>query len=573
MIEGATTAFDADAGRRALLQDKSFLEKVRNRVEGRAARARQSVPAYFEEVMREQTTRRRIRVAPHQQVALDFIMHHDRSLLVWPVGTAKTYTLTGLTLFLLGQDPTTRGAIVSAVQAQSKKVLSVVSDYILHSPEQRAVFGLKPSQREKDPWTQVAITVDRPPGIPDASVYAYGMDGAVAGSRLNWIIVDDLLTRENTATPEQRKKVLEWLDSTVFSRLDPQNARIVFSNSAWHPEDALHVLEKAGWACLRMDILGNIQVQDDEEWMREGRKPWSHPGLRPATDSPAEVNYRLVGHDPDPRNEVPLFPERFFYVKEPAKTFAEAAEMAHADIAHRRTIHLPVEFNRLFLSICRDDSTAMCKREFVQASLAVAQRLDIKGFVSEYTGQNLTFTGLDLAVSPGEEHDDTAFFTFELRPDGTRVILDIDVGQWDGPTILKKVFQKEKAYKSIIRVESNAAQDYLRQFALLQDKSLPIKAHMTGRAKAHPEHGVPGFFLEMANGAWAFPNVKGKVHPAMQRLIDASLYYVPSKHTDDCLMACYFAREMAKEWGVLGRPLGQTGSNGTGNLAMTIMAR
>lgn len=503
-----------------------------------ARAASEDIEAFFEYVMREQTTRSRVKCLPHQRVALSFIMHHDRSVNMLPIGHAKTFSSAALTLFLLGRDPTLRGAIVSATQEQAQKTLGVVADYVLHSAPLRRVFPeLRKSERLRDPWTQTKITVKRPPGIPDASLYAVGIDGGLPGARLNWIVVDDILNRENTATKASRDKVYEWFDSTVMSRLDPVGAKVVVTNTTWHPDDLVHVLEKRGWPTLRMDVLGNVKVQDDALWMREGRAPWDHPELRPASPSPREDCYRLRGNDPDPGNEKTLWPAKF--------------PRSHVD-GELRSRHLPSEFARLYLLTCRDDDTAMCKREYVELCMRKAREKGVFSLTGKYTGDNPTFTGVDLAFGLGEEHDETALFTFESWPDGHRRILDIDVGRWPVHVVLDKIVQKQKDYNSVVRVESNAGQDAIRQVLLQLDKSLPIKGHMTGRAKAHPEHGIPGIFLELSNGAWLLPNdVHGNVHPAVQGFIDACLYYSPSKHTPDVLMAAYLAREQARAWGML----------------------
>lgn len=528
--------------------------------EALVAKARVDIGAFFEYVMREQTTREPVNLLPHQAVGLSFMLHHDRSVNMWPVGHSKTFCTAALTLFLLGNDPTLRGAVVSATQEQSKKILAVVADYILHSPELHRVFpNLQKSPRSRDPWTQVALTVDRPPGIPDASLFAVGIDGGLPGARLNWIVVDDILNRENTATKEGRDKVYTWFDSTVLSRLDPIGARVIVTNTTWHPDDLVHRLEKLGWPSLRMDVLGNLKVQDDAQWMAEGREPYDHDELRPASSSPYEEDYRLRSHDPDPTNDKTLWPEKF------SKEYVDRV---------LRFRHLPSEFNRAYMNVCRDDGTSMCKQEFIDLCKKKARDEKIFGLVSKYDGPNPTFTGLDLAVSPGEENDDTAFFTIEVRPDGMRVILDIEIGQWDGPTIIKKLFRKQEDYNSVVRVENNGAQDYIRQFALQTDRSLPIMAHTTGRAKAHPEHGVPGIFLELSNGAWLIPNNKrGECSEAVQKFIDSCLYYSPSKHTDDVLMAAYFAREQAKKWGLLIPDPDPQGTKNGSSVQASVMAR
>ena len=569
-----------------LLNDPKVVEEIQKLLMVKAAKARENPADFLGFVMKEQTSKRTIKASPHQRVGLDFMVAHPRCVVMWPAGSSKTFCTAALTLWLLGKDPTTRGAVVSATQNQAKKIVSVVTDYIEHSAELRLVFPhLKRSTRKGDAWRDDQIVVDRPPGIPDPSLVAVGIDGGLPGARLNWIVVDDILTRENTATKEQRAKVLEFLDSTVLSRLDPVGGRVIVNNTAWHPEDLVHVLKNNGWATLIMTITGDVQVFDDAQRMRAGLAPWDHDLLRPKYQEGEDYTLRLVrDHEPDELNDVPLWPERFFVlpwekadgtVLPPAKTWDEAVERARADIENKRARHVVAgEFNRLYMNICRDDDTAFCKQEWVDRCKEAARAEGFFDLVSEYRGGNPTFTGVDLAVSPGEENDDCAFFTFEVLPDRRRRILDIEIGQFDGPTIVRKLIQKSAAYNSIVRVENNAAQDFIRQFALQLDASLPVKPHTTGRTKAHPEYGVPGGFAEMSNGAWLIPNDKqGRCHPAVQKWIDGCLYYSPAKHTDDALMAWYFAREQAKEWGLLAPlPKGGQGQAGT-PIAASLLAR
>jgi len=525
---------------------------------GRIAAARQSPAAFFEFVMREETTREPIAVLPHQRVLLDFVFAHDRSVNMLPVGHSKTFITAAITLFLLGSAPTTRGLIVSATQEQSAKVLKMVGDYIRESVELGLVFPkLQPSTRRGDQWSQTAITIDRPAGIRDPSLRAVG-DGTqgIAGSRLNWIIVDDLLNWENTSTKAQRDKTYHWFDSEVLSRLDPVGARIVLTNTARHPEDVMHRLEKAGWPTMRMDILGNIRFQGDQQERLEGKPAWRHAGLRPAVPGPHATEWRLKARDPDPTNSTPLWPEKF----------------SHAEIATLRQRHLPHEFNQLYLNLCRDDSASMCKAEWIDTCKSAARDAKHFGLVGAYTGPNPTFTGVDLAFRQGEEADYTAFFTFEQLPDGHRKILDVEFGQWDAPTIVDKLFAKHKAYNSVVRVENNAAQQAVLEFARKKNISLPLKAHTTGRNKAHPEYGVQRVFLDMQNGAWLIPNdARGHVHPAVQKWIDECLYYTPSAHTGDLVMACWFAREQCREWGLLGG--GDPNPQGGPDLGMHLLSR
>lgn len=567
-------------------EDSEHVEAVQRLMLQKAALARESCPDFLEFVMREQTTKRRIRCAPHQRIGIDFALAHPKCVMIWPAGAAKTMTVEAMTLFLLGKDVTTRGIIVSKTQDLAKKPLRVVRDYLDESAELRLVFPhLRASK--SDSWREDRIVVERPRGIPDASLAACGMDGSIQGSRLNWAIVDDLLDDENTRTPEGRKRVIDFVYNSVMSRLDPVGGRLIVNNTAWHPEDLVHYLSTKGeLPSLRMTITGDVYVGDDRAKIRAGLEPWDHPLLRPKYASGDDYACRIIRPGVDDRmNDVPLFPERFFFMEwelpdgtrlPPAKTMEEAIERARIDIENKRRAYIgrPGDFNRFFMGIARDDESAACKQEWIDRCKAAAREEGYFEMVSEYRGGNPTFTGVDVAIGLGDENDDTAFFTFEVLPDRRRRILDVESGKWDFPTVVKKIIAKQHAYNSVVRIENNAAQDAFRQQALQLNAAIPIKPHTTGRTKAHPEHGVQSGFAEIANGAWLIPNDKnGRAHPQLQRWIEGCLYFAPAKHTDDRVMAWYFAREQAKEWGLLAPvPKGSQGQ-AVGALVSGIMTR
>ena len=72
-------------------------------------------------------------------------------------------------------------------------------------------------------------------------------------------------------------------------------------------------------------------------------------------------------------------------------------------------------------------------------------------------------------------------------------------------------------------------------------------------AKAHPEHAYALWLFTRSTTRFGLlsPRTALQVHPATQRWIDGCLNYVPGRHTDDRLMAMWFAREQAREFGML----------------------
>ena len=584
--------------------------RLRDALIRKAAAARKDPVKFFDFAMREERTLNRIKAAPHQRLLFEFVSFYEHCVIRMPIGSSKTFSMAALTLLLLGNDPTERGAIISATQGQAAKPLSMVQDYLDepgYYPELGLVFpNLRPSRRLKDPWTQSKLVVDRPPGIRDPSLVAIGIDGALPGARLSWILVDDVLTEENTRTSAGRAKVNQFFGSTVLSRKDITGAKIVVCNTPWHPEDLTFKLEKAGWPTLTMGIDGTITITNADDFDSEEIRPASSCGGK---------HYRLKAHDaqivslpftrttkkqgtkverpypgigaqvvqtyvtPDgrlarlpvdndngpslDRSKLPGEPLRQEHFDLDEVVPLWPGKFHPEDIDELRAVFRN-DFSQLYLCKCRDDDSALCKVAWIEVCKRQGQALGWHSLVQEYRGGNLTVTGVDLAMGQGEEHDSTAFFTFEVIPSITipahgdrpariirnaRRLLDLEVGKFRGRIVVDKLLAKAARFNSIIRVETNAAQDFLRQWTLDVDASVPIRAHVTGAAKNHRINGVAGLFIELENGAWIIPcDELGNVPPAVQVWIDDCLNYrPPPAHTGDALMASYLARAQARE--------------------------
>lgn len=484
--------------------------------------------------MRHETTRERLRCMPHQSVAFRFVADHNYCVLRQPVGTSKTYLTATVGLWLLGQDPTQRGAFVAKAQGQAIKVLRMVGDYIatpgLNEPLQLVFPWLKKGSG-RESWAQANITVERPAGIRDPSAVAVGLDGQIQGSRLSWLMGDDILDQDNTMTSLQREGVSAKFDGRFLSRMDPTGTRVIVTNTPWNLEDLTYQLEASGWPSCTMDIYGNFWFRNvPDEWiLRTGL-------LRRSTVR--DESWRLVAHDPDPEESTPLWPDRY----------------SQETIDHLRATRLPHEFARLYLCTPFNEEASRCQREWIDRCKERGRGLRL---LKEYRGFNPTYTGVDLGFGQGSRHDPSAIFTFELLDDGSRVILMIESGRWSGPELADRVISHHDRYGSLVIVESNSAQDYLRQFALTRRPDLRIKAHTTSRAnKMHIDFGVESVFTELKQGAWVIPCDRDlRPEDEVQRWIEECVYYQPPPaHTGDRLMACWIAREAARRRSALQDP-------------------
>ena len=94
-----------------------------------------------------------------------------------------------------------------------------------------------------------------------------GTDSALPGRHFGIIIADDIVTKDNSQTPAQRKKVYDWFYDTLYPTLDPVDGRLWVIGTRWHDEDFLGWLEKEDYkgTTVRFPVLG----EDDQSVWEE----------------------------------------------------------------------------------------------------------------------------------------------------------------------------------------------------------------------------------------------------------------------------------------------------------------
>lgn len=444
--------------------------------------ARQDPAAFASYVLRDDETGLPILLSPLHLEWHRLADKHDR-LLIWShVESGKTQQMSvARALFMLGQNPNLRICIISNTHGQAEKVCRTIAKYIETSVELREVFP-ELQRAPGMPWSSSRLFVKRASRANDASVQTTGIHGNLLGSRVDRLIIDDLLDYENTISPSQRDDLANWFKATVETRLT-RKSRVLCIGTAWHRDDIMHRWAKSPeWHAVRYGVIDS-----------EGNPTW------------------------------------------PARWPLDRIERV-------RGILGPVEFARSLLCVARTDDESRFKQEWIETCLARGEGKRLCYALEAVPEGYSTYTGVDLSVGYANS-DWTVLFTIAVAPNGDRVVLNIESGRWKGPEIVQKIVDTYNRYQSIMIVENNAAQEYIVQFTK-QMSAVPVRSFTTGRNKTSQEFGLETLAVEMSNGKWVIPSDgPGQMAPEVRKWVEEMLYYDPAGHPGDRLMASWFARE------------------------------
>lgn len=485
----------------------------------RAELARTDFAAFFGFVMRDDDGHA-VDVSPHIQRWIAAVTVEPRLIVEAPVSHAKTHVFSiAYPMWRLGRNPSTRIILLSATAKQAKKVLASIKAYMERSVELAAVFPhLRLDLTTATLWHSEAVTIPRSSYSKDPSIESVGTFGPLQGARASLVVADDVLRQENTETEALRDKVVRWLRSTPFGRVEAgvagdveRGGQIILCNNPWHIRDA------------------SERIATEQKW----------PRLR---DPCLDAEDRPVVLWPGFRDEA--------WIKAKAEDLGPYVARRQLGLQRRSDDDHP--FRDAWLNRALERGWG---RTLVDA-LAPTDR-----------GAG-TYTGVDLGIKnrrrSGKLGDETVLWTIKVHDDGTRELVHVAAGRWSATQILVRLAQEHHQFGSQIAVEDNAAQEYLVQ--MLSDDAdvssiigkgtqVPVFGLPTGSNKHDERFGVIAIGTSMNAGKWMLPCPRGAkvgspdLPPQVQKFVVECLDYTASGHTGDRLIAAWKADTAARMCG------------------------
>jgi predicted phage terminase large subunit-like protein len=203
---------------------------------------------FFNKYILEEKESRRKMLVPHVhgEWADWFETSSSRiNLLLVPRGTFKSSFFTvGWSLQQIAKNRSTRGLIANATLANAQRFLGDIKNRLRNNKNLSDLYGKSYDKNLK--WNEDEIeVVGRGLSTREPTITATGVGGNLVSQHYDWIVADDLVNSENSATRYQSEKVIDWWKKSL-SLLEPNGTMLVIGTRWTYYELYSYLLDELG---------------------------------------------------------------------------------------------------------------------------------------------------------------------------------------------------------------------------------------------------------------------------------------------------------------------------------------
>jgi predicted phage terminase large subunit-like protein len=417
-----------------------------------------------------------------------------------------TLVSTLLPIWAICRDPNTRVAIIAKNTNEGEGIVRSIQSEMIDNTELVRDFGPFRPQEEGRAWSLGRIDVQKRTRRGKESTLA--MFGAqskdVLGYRTDWTICDDVVTNENSATPEQRQKMRNWFDLAVETGPEHITSRLTVVGTRFDPND----------------LYGDLIEMGDPE---DGARIYSVQREDAIVDEEAHTT---------------LWPYRWPWKRLMQKKAAVGT----------------LNFNKRYRNIAVDASRMLFKEEYVRGGWVGKDQypgcLDRHYQVGDFDEMWRKAAGFDPAVGSGRSAKFCAHMTLGqgscAQHERCYWVIDLERDQWSLPQQVELVMRQHQKYRLITsQVEANSYQMGLNQSIDHKMNELGVQLnivpHYTTRTnKPDAELGVQSMAPWFERGNVHIPWADAFSQRRMKQFVEELIMF-PDGRTTDTVMAFWFA--------------------------------
>lgn len=448
------------------------------------------------------------RLEPFHLRLIEPVATQTRTLIEYPAFHGKTTSLWRLCIWDICRNPNIRIGYVAKNEREAAGIGNTLLAELVENERLVNDFGpFRPEDDESKPWSLLRLSVaKRTLRAKEPTITFFGSGSkATLGHRTDKTYCDDVVTNENSATPEQREKLRQWFNQNVQTMGRFPDSPLIVVGTRFHPED----------------LYGDLEELRDPE---SGLTIW-----------PTHKEDAIVDED----ERLTLWPDRWPWA---------ALQRLRAQMG-------TLDFNKRLRNIAVDPARMLFKPHYVQGGWDPRGRerfpgcLDKDYVVGEYDESWIRFAGFDPAVGTSRAAKFCAHLTLAVgscrHHERCYWVIDLIRDQMPLERQVETIIGQHERYEILCTlIESNGYQAVLDQAVkgrLEQvGKAYRIEPHTTSRHnKNDPEVGVMRLPPYFENGQFHIPQGNPESRRKMGQLVDELIQY-PGR-TTDTVLALWFA--------------------------------
>jgi hypothetical protein len=460
-------------------------------------------------------------------------------------GSGKsTHLSVAYPLYLIANNHNLRILLISSTAQVSKSFLSEIIGHIDRNEEYKmysmftdpmgkgVIPRMKNYAKMRENWSGDSIVIDRDQlNLKDPTINAVGVFGSILSKRSDVIICDDLVTQENSATENQRKKIIDWIYTTIMPVLVP-GGRFIYLGNTWHQDDLVARLMKDPQFDYKKKMPAIISESTHPElWERWAQFIMDESFETMDRRIHAQEYYLAHKAEMDEGVKV-MWPSRFPY----------------SDLYLQRLTN-PYAFARMMQCDPSDRPDQRFKDAWLEAACKKGAKLKLGLGKRENFEMEIVTEGVDLAISEESGSDDTALLILDKvkysKVDGIKmgdiIVRDIIRGKMSPNEVKENI---KSHYENVkpdgIRVETVGYQEAIQRD--LDDIGVPVRGYKTGGEKKDPFIGINSIaiYAELGKLVLPYDNSDPRTINLVSQLVNEMRAF-PDGHTGDSLMALWFA--------------------------------
>lgn len=400
--------------------------------------------------------------------------------------------------------------------------------------ETGVVPRLKAMRRQTEDWTGKSITIEREDvGMKDPTIAATGLFGQILSRRADIIILDDVVDQQNSATDLQRRKVKDWIETTVLPVLVP-GGTVLYLGNTWHQDDVVSKFLTDPRFIVQKRQGAIIKEADRQDLWQEWGSIMLNITLPPKIRAQKASDFYEANREEMDKGWATLWPDRYPY----SRLYLE------------RLIN-PYVFARMYQCDPSDRPDQVIKDAWIERALEKGRFIRFQDTPHPRNVLEVSAAGMDLAISQKESADDTSILYLDLVrygydgvEDGDFLIRNIHRGHFTPNQQRQGAKRATNEHgMSTIRVESVGYQAAL--VTDLAEDAVPVRSYNTGKEKYDPEIGINSLALLMELGKLVIPSDPTDARTVMlaSQLANEMRAFSGdnTEHTGDGLMSLWFA--------------------------------